>query len=82
MGADAATLGEIAGILIAVLGGKEGIRIVVGKLRNNKQEYVTEKFCASKHGEVQKDIEELKRNQHDMAGDVKEILKRMTWNCM
>lgn len=61
MPAEPVTIEQFLTILIAALGGREGIKYLISK-RNGKNGYVTEKFCKERHSHVEKLLDEVRKD--------------------
>lgn len=62
MPAEPVTIEQFLTILVAALGGREGIKYILSKRNNNKNGYVTEKFCKERHSHVEKLLDEVRKD--------------------
>ena len=69
--ADSVSMEALAGILIAALGGNEGIKYIVKTRRQkNGNGYVSKEFCNERTGNIKETVESIQ-------ADVKIILKTL-----
>lgn len=67
MPAEPVTIEQFLAILVAAMGGREGIKYFINKRNGKTNGYVTKEFCGERHSHIEKLLDEVR-------SDVKKIL--------